>query len=101
VSLKALSWAAQARAGSPRAKLLLLAYADHAQDDGTGAFCSVQDLAQYAECPPEAVRFLVQDYLVEQGFLRPSPDNSAPVGPDHFDLAMSEETRIAWRDEYP
>jgi hypothetical protein len=93
VSLEALSWAMQARTGSPEAKLVLFAYANHAQDDGTGAFCSVQDLTGFAELSPAAVLGITQD-LIRSGFLRPAPDGSVP---DSFDLAMSEETRAAWR----
>jgi hypothetical protein len=98
VSAEAMAWAMQARTGSPAAKLILLAYADRAQADGTAAWCSAEDVSRFAECRPTSVRTLVKD-LVDEGFLRPSPGSPGPGAPDRFDLAMDDATRIAWRDE--
>jgi hypothetical protein len=95
VSLEALSWAMEARTGSPETKLILLAYANQAKDDGT-AWPSTEDISRFAEIGPHSVRGFVQD-LIEEGYLRPSLDSPGPGAPHRYSLAMNEETRAAWR----
>jgi hypothetical protein len=85
--------------GSAAAKLVLVSYADRAHDDGTGAWPSVESVAQYAECRQDTVRAYLK-YLVAEGLMRPSPASPDPGGAPCFDLAMNEGTRAEWRAEH-
>lgn len=76
----------------PVAHLVLIAYADHAKDDGTAAWPSVATVAKYARCTTRTVHTKLR-LLVEWGLLRPGdqrlvdhrPANRRPVV---YDLVM-------------
>lgn len=76
----------------PVAHLVLIAYADHAKDDGTAAWPSVATVAKYARCTTRTVHTKLR-LLVEWGLMRPGdqrlvdhrPANRRPVV---YDLIM-------------
>ncbi|GEL48298.1 hypothetical protein CHO01_34140 [Cellulomonas hominis] len=57
-------------ANDPVAHLVLIAYADHANDDGTAAWPSVATVASYARCTPRTVHTKLR-LLLEHGLMRP------------------------------
>ncbi len=70
----------------PLAHLVLIGLADHANDDGTGAFPSVRTLAGYARCTPRTVqaklRVLEAASLIRRGdqhLVERFPANRRPV----------------------
>lgn len=73
-------------ANDPVAHLVLIAYADHAKDDGTAAWPSVATVARYARCTPRTV-YTKRRLLVEHGLMRPGdqqlvahlPPNRRPI----------------------
>lgn len=77
----------------PVAHLVLIAYADHANDDGTAAWPSVATVARYARCTPRTVHTKLR-VLLEHGLMRPGdqrlvdhlPANRRPVV---YDLVMN------------
>lgn len=79
-------------ANDPVAHLVLIAYADHANDDGTAAWPSVATVASYARCTPRTVHTKLR-VLLEHGLMRPGdqqlvdhlPANRRPVV---YDLVM-------------
>lgn len=79
-------------ANDPVAHLVLIAYADHANDDGTAAWPSVATVASYARCTPRTVHTKLR-LLLEHGLMRPGdqqlvdhlPANRRPVV---YDLVM-------------
>lgn len=70
----------------PVAHLVLIAYADHANDDGTAAWPSVATVARYARCTPRTVHTKLR-VLIDHGLMRPGdqqlvdhlPANRRPV----------------------
>lgn len=83
-------------ANDPVAHLVLIAYADHANDDGTAAWPSVATVASYARCTPRTVHTKLR-LLLEHGLMRPGdqqlvdhlPANRRPVV---YDLVMNPDT---------
>jgi hypothetical protein len=79
-------------ANDPVAHLVLIAYADHANDDGTAAWPSVATVAGYARCSPRTVHTKLR-LLLDHGLIRPGdqqlvdhlPANRRPVV---YDLVM-------------
>lgn len=83
----------------PVAHLVLIAYADHANDDGTAAWPSVATVARYARCTPRTVHTKLR-VLIEHGLMRPGdqqlvdhlPANRRPVV---YDLCLDASTDTA------
>lgn len=77
----------------PVAHLVLIAYADHANDDGTAAWPSVATVARYARCTPRTVHTKIR-VLLDHGLMRLGdqrlvehlPANRRPVV---YDLVMN------------
>jgi hypothetical protein len=82
----------------PVAHLVLIAYADHAQDDGTAAWPSVARVASYARCTPRTVQTKIR-LLLDWGLMRRGdqrlvshkPPNRRPVV---YDLVMDAEAHL-------
>ncbi|VTR77241.1 helix-turn-helix domain-containing protein [Cellulomonas hominis] len=95
MSLVSMVWALKDAPlpNDPVAHLVLIAYADHAKDDGTAAWPSVATVARYARCTPRTVHTKLR-LLVEYGVMRPGdqrlvdhlPANRRPVV---YDLVMN------------
>lgn len=86
----------------PAAKVILMAYADAAKDDGTAAWPGNDLLAAYAQCSERTVQ-IHRAWLIEQGYLREGnqahPDllrYPADRRPIAYDVAISEEQRSQW-----
>lgn len=105
MSAKATGWVLTTKVGNPIRKLILLTYAEHAHMDGRNAWISVATAAEAAECDKSTASRHV-NALVAEGFLRYGdqanidqriPERSRPV---LYDLAMDEDTRLAWKAAY-
>ncbi len=99
-----MAWALKKAAvpDDPLAHLVLIGLADHADDDGTGAFPSVRTLASYARCTTRTVqaklRVLEAVCLIRRGdqrLVERLPANRRPVvwdlvmdGEDHAPVAL-------------
>jgi hypothetical protein len=72
MSLVSMVWALKEAPvpNDPVAHLVLIAYADHAKDDGTAAWPSVATVAKYARCTTRTVHTKLR-LLVEWGLMRP------------------------------
>ena len=98
VSLEAIVWALKEAPvpNDPMAHLVLIAYANHAQDDGTAAWPSVAKVAGYARCTPRTVQTKLR-LLIGWGLMRPGdqrlvshlPTNRRPVV---YDLVMDADS---------
>lgn len=82
-------------------KLVLMKHADHAHDDGTHTWQSVETVAKYALCSKRTAQ-RANEWLIENGYMR---EGDQSVIPDHYDprrrpiayeLAMNEGTRLEW-----
>lgn len=70
MSLTAMVWALKtAQVSDPHAKLVLIALADHAGDDGTNAWPSQKTMAEYAGASDRTVRRKLEE-LEEDGWIR-------------------------------
>ena len=80
----------------PVAHLVLIAYADHAQDDGTAAWPSVSKVAGYARCTPRTVqtklRLLIGWGLIRHGDQRMVSHLPANRRPVVYDLVMDADS---------
>lgn len=86
----------------PTAKVILMAYADAAKDDGTAAWPGNDLLATCAQCSERSVQ-VHRAWLIEQGYLREGnqahpellryPADRRPIA---YDVATSEEQRSQW-----
>jgi hypothetical protein len=94
--------------GDPTRKLILLGYANHAHRDGTGAWPSVQTIADYAGCSTRSVQRHIRT-LVGEGFLTEGDQNlvshlRADRRPTVYDVAMTSPERgdnLSPRDAKP
>jgi hypothetical protein len=108
MSIQAVAYVLQsARLGSGSAarKLVLIAYANHAGDDGTAAFPSVGTIAGYAECDVKTVRRHV-GWLVEHGYMREGDQRlvdhyRGDRRPIVYDVAISDEQVKEWAANQP
>lgn len=86
----------------PVAHLVLIAYADHAQDDGTAAWPSVAKVAGYARCTPRTVqtklRLLIGWGLIRHGDQRLVSHLPANRRPVVYDLVMDADSIPASAD---
>jgi hypothetical protein len=101
VSLEAVVWALNTHVGDSTRKLVLVAIANHAQRNGTGAWASADTYADYAECSERTaqrhIAVLLTDGLIREGDQSVIPSKIPPrYRPIVYDLAMSEETRALW-----
>lgn len=94
MSLVSMVWALKEAPvpNDPVAHLVLIAYADHAQDDGTAAWPSVAKVAGYARCTPRTVqtklRLLIGWGLMRHGDQRLVSHLPANRRPVVYDLVM-------------
>lgn len=97
MSLVSMVWALKEAPvpNDPVAHLVLIAYADHAQDDGTAAWPSVAKVAGYARCTPRTVqtklRLLIGWGLIRHGDQRLVSHLPANRRPVVYDLVMDAE----------
>jgi hypothetical protein len=97
-----MSWALRCKVANPTRKLVLIAYADHAWNDGTKAYIGTSRAADVANCDVRTVQRHVA-WLVEHGYMREG-DQGAPDPrkyradrlPIVYDLAMSDERQAEW-----
>lgn len=82
-------------------KLVLMKYADHAHDDGTHTWQSIEKVATYALCSVRSAQRHVA-WLIEHGYMREGDQSVIPstYDPRHrpiaYELAMSEGRRAEW-----
>jgi len=94
MSLRAMLWALHdAPVTDPTTLVVLIALADHAADDGTGAFPSLDTIARYARCSRDTARRHVKQ-LAEAGVIVPgNPQLTAYIRQDRrpvvWDMAYS------------
>lgn len=104
VSLVSMVWALKEAPvpNDPVAHLVLIAYADHAQDDGTAAWPSVAKVAGYARCTPRTVqtklRLLIGWGLMRHGDQRLVAHLPANRRPVVYDLVMDTDSTPASAD---
>lgn len=97
MSLVSMVWALKEAPvpNDPVAHLVLIAYADHAQDDGTAAWPSVAKVAGYARCTPRTVqtklRLLIGWGLMRHGDQRLVSHLPANRRPVVYDLVMDDD----------
>ena len=94
MSLEATVWALKkAPVDDPIAHLVLIGLADHAASDGTGAWPSVETLAEYARCSPRSVHRKLRDLETAGLIVRGEQGMNAHVRSDRrptvYDLAIS------------
>ena len=107
MSVEAFARVLSVRVGQSTRKLVLMAYANHAHKDGRNTWCSVDTVAEYAECDERTVQRHIAK-LLEGGFMREG-DQSVPRQvstkpgeqlPIVYDIAMDDDTMSAWRSVY-
>lgn len=97
MSTHIMGWALRADVGDPIAKLVLIALADHAHNDGTNAWPSQSTIAEYVGCSDRTVRTKLAE-LESAGVIRRGdqavvshlPVNRRPVV---WDVVVSETDR--------
>jgi hypothetical protein len=108
MSIQAVAYVLQsARLGSGGAarKLVLIAYANHAGDDGTATFPSVGTVAGYAECDAKTVRRHI-GWLIEHGYMREGDQRlvdhyRGDRRPIVYDVAISDDQVKEWAAHQP
>ena len=100
MSLEAINRVLGAKTGGGNRKVVLLSYANHAHGNGRHAWPSIKTVAAAAEVSVRTAHRIVAD-LVRDGWLRPGDQQivdhiRADRRPVVYDLAMTEETRVAW-----
>jgi hypothetical protein len=110
VSWQATTWALETEL-DPTSKILLIAYADFAGENGTGAWMFRKTLLKRVAKVSESTINRRLTLLLEEGYMcegdqntvrhkdwaRGKPPESLPIV---YDLAMSEDTRLAWKEGY-
>lgn len=102
MSIEALTHVLSLNVGDSTRKLVLIGYANHAHRDGRNAWASVETIAKYANCSTRTVQRHVAQ-LVADGFMREGDQTlvahlRGDRRPIVYDVAMSEEQRLAWQE---
>ncbi|HEX6382229.1 MAG TPA: helix-turn-helix domain-containing protein, partial [Acidimicrobiia bacterium] len=105
MSWQASAWAISQRLGRGKstAKLILLVHCNHAHNDGTASWVSIDTAAADAECDRRTAQRAVA-WLWRNGYMRLGDQelvSHLPPGrrPIVYDMAMSEERRHRWAAE--
>lgn len=103
MSIEAMTHVLNSKIGDSTRKLCLLAWANHSHRDGSAAWCSIPTVAEYAECSTRTVQRHLP-VLLDEGWLREGDQRlvahlPADRRPIVYDVAMSEEQRLAWQQD--
>lgn len=104
MSVEAMAVVLGNKVGDSTSKLVLLAYANHAAKDGTGAFPGKALVAEYAECDPKTVQRHLRKLEAAGWLHRGDQDLVAHYRADRrpvvYDVAMDDDTRARWAAEH-
>lgn len=109
MSIPAMNWVWSLKLGDATRKLVLLKYADTVDAEGRNTWHKPKVLADFAECSERTVQRHT-GWLLSEGFMREgdqsqyNPGKGRKVDPRYipivYDLAMCEEVRLQWKEEY-
>ena len=108
MSIAIMSQVFKLNIGDAHQKIILLTYADHANEDGTCTWATAKELSQHAGCSTRTVRRHVT-CLLENGWLREGNQDAISDGwkkrppesrPIVYDMTTDEDTRRRWVTEY-
>jgi len=103
VSIQAMTRVLEGRVGDRGRKSTLYALANYAGPDGRHTYPSIDTLAHDAECSPATIRRDLRE-LTKAGWIRRGDQGHvAHIRGDRrpvvYDIAMNEETRLAWKND--
>ncbi len=93
MSVQALSWVLEHSKAQLGTRLVLLSIANHARQDGTGAWPSIETIARESRMSERAVRYAVRE-LEQSGELYTDIGNG-PHGTNMYSLPMMDGANIA------